>query len=110
MNVSTCLNNLGRIYEERGLLEEGIGFHRRSLTIRRETLGEHPETAFSLGNLGTALASAGQWAEAAEVLEECVACYSRQGIDTPQVDGYRRNLEICRMALADLGISPAHPL
>lgn len=101
-NVSTCLNNLGRIYEERGLLDEGIGFHRRSAAMRKKILGDHAETAFCLGNLGTALAMNGEWAEAAKVLEECVATYERSGIHGgAQMEGYRQNLDVCRQALAD---------
>lgn len=54
MDVSTCLNNLGRIHEERGNLEQGIALHRQAVAIRKELLGDHTETAFSLGNLGVA--------------------------------------------------------
>ena len=100
--ISTCLNNLGRIYEERGLLASGINFHRQALALRRKLLGDHEETAFSLGNLGTALAANMQWQEAVEVLEECLACYAKTGTkDGFKVEGYRRNLEVCRKALAD---------
>ena len=94
--ISTCLNNLGRIYEERGLPAEGINFHRQALALRLKLLGDHEETAFSLGNLGTALAANKQWQEAAQVLEECLACYAKAGTkDGFKVEGYRRNLEIC---------------
>ena len=58
LEVSTCLNNLGRICEETEREEEGIACHRAALNIRRTVLGDHPETAFSMGNLGTALAAA----------------------------------------------------
>ena len=98
--VSTCLNNLGRICEETGRAEEGIAWHRRALAMRRKILGDHLETAFSLGNLGTALAAAGQWEEGAAVLEEALACYARCGHrEGGDIDGYRRNLSICREAL-----------
>lgn len=100
--VSTCLNNLGRIHEERGQLEQGISCHREALRIRRRILGEHEETAFSMGNLGTALAANGQWKEAAQFLEDCLECYAKVGLtDGFKVKGYRRNLEVCRRALAD---------
>ena len=93
MDVSTCLNNLGRIHEERGDLEQGIALHRQAVAIRKELLGDHTETAFSLGNLGVALATAGQWQEALD-------CYARAGHTTgPDIEGYRKNLEICRHAL-----------
>ncbi|WP_304045526.1 tetratricopeptide repeat protein, partial [Desulfovibrio piger] len=95
MDVSTCLNNLGRIHEERGDLEQGIALHRQAVAIRKELLGDHTETAFSLGNLGVALATAGQWQEAVDTLQEALDCYARAGHTTgPDIEGYRKNLEI----------------
>ena len=100
MDVSTCLNNLGRIREERGDLEQGIALHRQAAAIRKELLGDHTETAFSLGNLGVALATAGQWQEAVDTLQEALDCYARAGHTSgPDIEGYRKNLEICRHAL-----------
>lgn len=100
MDVSTCLNNLGRIHEERGDLEQGIALHRQAVAIRKKLLGDHTETAFSLGNLGVALATAGQWQEAVDTLQEALDCYARAGHTTgPDIEGYRKNLEICRHAL-----------
>ena len=67
---------------------------------RKELLGDHTETAFSLGNLGVALATAGQWQEAVDTLQEALDCYARAGHTTgPDIEGYRKNLEICRHAL-----------
>lgn len=101
VEMATCLNNLGRIHEERGELDLGIACHRRSVAIRQDLLGDHPETGFGLGNLGTALASAGLWAEAVTTLAAAVACYERIGRGSGyEVDGYRRNLQLCREALA----------
>lgn len=59
-NMSTCLNNLGRIAEERGEAGVGCELHRKAVEIRRELCGDGPETAFCLGNLGTALLAAGR--------------------------------------------------
>lgn len=99
--IASCLNNLGRIYEERGQLDEGIALHRQAVNMRRKLFGEHPETAFSLGNLGTALASAGQFSEAIDNLEQAIACYAACGLPhAPEVPGYRENLRVCREALA----------
>ncbi|WP_276818957.1 tetratricopeptide repeat protein [Mailhella massiliensis] len=101
LEVSTCLNNLGRIYEEAGRNEEGVAHHRAALAIRRKVLGDHPETAFSMGNLGTALAAANHWKEAAEMLEEAIACYARCGrTEGEDIEGYRYNLSICKKALS----------
>lgn len=97
--VSTCLNNLGRICEERGETAQGVRYHREAVSIRKEILGDHAETAFSLGNYGAALAGDGQWAEAARALEEALACYARIGqADTPDAATCRANLELCRKA------------
>lgn len=99
--LAVCYNNLGRINEERGQYARGIAWHRQAVALRRRLLGEHPDTAFSLGNLGVALASAGEWEEAARTLEECLACYARCGqTGGSAVEGYRRNLEVCRQAMA----------
>lgn len=102
LEVSTCLNNLGRLYERRGDARTGVSFHRRAVEIRREILGDHPETAFSLGNLGAALAGDGHWQEAAATLEAALACHEHLG----QAHGEeaaicRANLALCREALAE---------
>ena len=102
VEVSTCLNNLGRIEEERGHLEKGIALHKEAVSIRKELLGNHRETAFSLGNLGTALATAGRWQEAADTLKEALDCYAAAGVTSGfEIEGYRANLALCHKALAD---------
>lgn len=103
--LGTCYNNLGRIQEERGHMAEGIALHRKALALRRNVLGGcHEDSAFSMGNLGVALATDGQWAEAADTLEAAVACYARLGrSDSPEALGYKRNLAVCRRALEALG-------
>ena len=99
--LGVCLNNLGRICEERGQLAEGIALHRQAVALRRELLGEHEETAFSLGNLGVALACAGQWDEAAATLQDSVSMYDRLGLGMgAEAQGYKKNLEICHQARA----------
>lgn len=98
--LGVCLNNLGRICEERGQFAEGIALHRRAVALRRELSGEHEDTAFSLGNLGVALDSDGQWEEAAAVLAEAMGLYTRLGKgESPEAVGYRANLAVCREAL-----------
>lgn len=99
--LGVCLNNLGRICEERGELDAGIALHRQAVALRRELLGEHEETAFSLGNLGVALASAGQWVEASAILQDSVEMYDRLGLGKgAEAQSYRKNLEICHQARA----------
>lgn len=106
--LGTCLNNLGRIEEERGNHAQGIALHRQAVALRRSLLGQcHEDTAFSLGNLGVALAASGQWHEAADVLESALACYARLGrYKSPEAEGYRKNLQVCRKALGQQ--SPSH--
>ncbi len=95
-HVATCLNNLGRLYEERGDLGQGVAFHTEAVSIRREILGDHPDTAFSLGNLGVAQLMAGDFTAARQSLEEALACYERLGLgDSPDAAAYRANLDIC---------------
>lgn len=97
---STCLNNLGRIYEQRGLPEQGVAFHQEAVAIRKEILGDHPETAFSLGNLGSALAESGRLQQAIVSLSEAVACYQRIGqANCAEAVACRKNLESCQKAL-----------
>lgn len=102
--LGTCLNNLGRIEEERGNFAEGIALHRQAVALRTSLLGDHEDTAFSLGNLGVALASNGDWQEAAKTLEKAVAMYEKLGLGQSELaEGYRGNLEVCRKKLAETG-------
>ena len=98
--VSTCLNNLGRICEERGETRQGVLYHQEAVSIRKEILGIHPETAFSLGNCGAALAGDAQWKKAAQTLEEALSCYESLGLsDSPEAVTCRNNLNLCRNAV-----------
>lgn len=97
--VGTCLNNLGRIHEERGDMAAGIAFHRQAVAFRR-TLPDREDLAFSLGNLGVALAQDGQWREACAALEEALEQYAALGKGNgPEARGYAENLAVCRRAL-----------
>ena len=98
--VSTCLNNLGRICEESGRAAEGIEWHRKALALRKKLLGDHPETAFCYGNLGTALAADGQFEEAIDVLNDAIRMFEKCGnTNGHDVEGYRKNLAVCIEAL-----------
>ena len=110
-DLSSCLNNLGRIYEERGDLEQGILFHRQSVELHKQAFGEiHPQTAFSLGNLGVALAAAGSFREAASMLTQCLECYRAAGItEGREIEGYQHNLKVCRSAIANMAPETASP-
>ncbi len=106
MEVSTCLNNLGRLYERKGDARSGVFFHRQAVEIRTALLGDHPETAFSLGNLGAALAGDSRWKEAIEALEAALACHERLGrADGEEAAACRANLDLCRKASAAAGES-----
>lgn len=107
MEVSTCLNNLGRVREEQGRPLAGAQLHQQAVDIRKKVLGDHMETAFSLGNLGSALAEAGKLQEAIAALKESLACYERIGkADTLDAKTCRQNLIRCQEA-ADRESMPA---
>lgn len=96
-HVATCLNNLGRLCEERGEVRRGVDLHREAVSIRRELLGAHPDTAFSLVNLGVALLSAGAFAEGAHTLKDALALYETLGLGTSsEAETCRVNLDTCR--------------
>ncbi len=102
--VSTCMNNLGRICEETDRPEEGIEWHRKALTLRKKLLGDHPETAFCYGNLGTALAAHGKFEEAIDILSAAITIFEKCGnTNGHDVEGYRRNLAVCVEALTRPG-------
>ena len=102
--VSTCLNNLGRICEETDRPEEGIEWHRKALALRKKLLGDHPETAFCYGNLGTALAAYGKFEEAIDVLSAAISLFEKCGnTNGHDVEGYRKNLDVCVAALTRPG-------
>ncbi len=99
MGVSTCLNNLGRICENRGEMARGVALHAEASSIRKEILGMHKDTAFSLGNYGAALAGNEQWQEAASVLMDAIVMYSQLDMDeSPYARACRENLDVCRRA------------
>lgn len=97
--IGTCLNNIGRIYEERGDLDTGISYHRRAVEFRR-AMSNKEDLAFSLGNYGVALGSAGRLAEACDALRECVVVYSAIGLgDSPIAQAFAANLDLFEKAL-----------
>ena len=99
--VGTCLNNLGRIHEETGDMAGGIAFHREAVAFRR-TQADRGDLAFSLGNLGVALAQDAQGPDAAAALEEALALYAALGkSESREARGYAANLDICRRALRE---------
>lgn len=101
MEVSTCLNNLGRLHEQNGRPAQGALLHEQAVNIRTRLLGDHPETAFSLGNWGAALADAKQWDKAIHALEQAVVCYERLGMGgTDAVNACRQNLELCHRTVS----------
>ena len=100
-HVATCLNNLGRLNEERGELRKGVQLHAEAASIRREVLGDDPETAFSLGNLGVAQLVVGDFQDAFLSLGQALTCYERLGLqDSPDALAYRTNLDICLEKMA----------
>lgn len=92
--IGTILNNLGRIYEERGDLTNGIDYHRRAVEFRRK-LENKEDLAFSLGNYGVALGTAGKLREACEALLESIVIYAALNqAETPVAQAFAKNLEL----------------
>ncbi|MDE5833690.1 MAG: tetratricopeptide repeat protein [Desulfovibrio sp.] len=87
-------------FEERGLPEKGAEYHRQAVELR-ETLPDKGEYAFSLGNLGVALLSAGKLKDAEKYLKKCLSSYGQAGLDSrPEYAAFARNLEICEETLS----------
>ena len=96
LGVSACLNNLGRILENLGENEAAIPLYAEACAIRREILGSHEDTAFTLLNYGTALAALGRYREAAEQLLACKDIYLALDMtDSPYLQAARDNLMLC---------------
>lgn len=92
--IGTILNNLGRIYEERGDLANGIDYHRRAVEFRRK-MPNREDLAFSLGNYGVALGTAGKLREACEALYEASVIYAALNMaDAPVAQAFATNLEL----------------
>lgn len=92
--IGTILNNLGRIYEERGDLANGIDYHRRAVEFRRK-MPNKEDLAFSLGNYGVALGTAGKLREACEALYEAGVIYAALNLaDSPVAKAFATNLEL----------------
>lgn len=79
--VSTCYNNLGRIYEQLEETEKAVQFHAKAVDIRKRILGTHAETAFCLGNYAAALAENGQFKEAVAMFDEALSMYGELGLE-----------------------------
>jgi len=100
LGVSTCLNNLGRIYENRDQNEQGVKYLEEAATIRQDILGTHPDTAFTLLNYGTGLAGLDKFLEASRVLSKAAEMYSAMGMDNNQyAKAARDNLKVCQAHL-----------
>lgn len=98
--VSTCLNNLGRIYEHYNDFDNALACHAEAVNIRRQICGKTADTAFCLGNYGGALASNGQFQEAATILKETLNIYIDLGLgDTLYAQAHQQNLDLCLRAM-----------
>lgn len=94
--IGFILNNLGRIYEERGDLANGIDYHRRAVEFRRR-LSNLEDLAFSLGNYGVALGTAGELQKACNALEEALVLYCALNLkESPIAQAFAANLELFR--------------
>lgn len=96
LGVATCLNNLGRILENRDRGEEAAPLFIEAAAIRTKLQGCHPDTAFTLLNCGTCLAGLARYAEGAQYLNRCREMYVELGMEnSPYMRSCRDNLMIC---------------
>lgn len=92
-SVASCLNNLGRIYEELGDFARGAEYHSEAVE-RRRRLPNREDLAFSLGNYGLALAALGDIEEALAALRECLSVYQEAGAgESREAQAFRGNFE-----------------
>lgn len=104
LSVSTCLNNLGRIYENKAHFAKATRFHGEACVIRQALLGNHVETAFSLANYSAALMGDGQWGQAVEGFNMALVMYKKLNmLDSPEADVCRQNLATCKEASGCVG-------
>ncbi|MCR5562779.1 MAG: tetratricopeptide repeat protein [Desulfovibrio sp.] len=96
IGVATCLNNLGRILENKGYNEEAVPLFEEASALREKLQGAHPDTAFTLLNYGTCLAGVGRYKDASQVLIKCRDMYLELGMDdSPYLQAARDNLMLC---------------
>lgn len=98
LEVASCANNLGRIYEHLGQMEKGVEMHLEALTLRAEILGDsHIDTGMSLLGLGAALAGNGQIEEALTIFERGVTTFTSLGMsDSQEMNACLANIKICK--------------
>ena len=95
--VGDCLNNLGRIREQRGYYRDAVDFYEQVVDIKRSLYGDHEQTAFAMMSKGIALMESGAFKEANIVLQESVDCCTRVGIGSGQIaNACAENLRVCR--------------
>ncbi len=99
LSVSTCLNNLGRIYENKAHFAKATRFHGEACVTRQALLGNHVETAFSLANYSAALMGDGQWGQAMEGLNMALVMYKKLNmLDSAEANACRQNMAVCKEA------------
>lgn len=97
--IGTILNNLGKIYEDRGEIENAITYFRRAVEFCRKVSNKE-NLAMSLGNLGVALGASGKLQKACEALGESVVIYSALNLGgTPEAQAFAANLETFQKVL-----------
>lgn len=96
-DLAVTLVELGPVYNALEQLAPAESCFREALEIRQTHLGEHRETAVSLGDLGVVLWLKGDFAGAEPLLEAAVAMYRRTvGTEHPNFAGALGNLALLR--------------
>ena len=99
--VATCLDALGRLRMLCGEKREGLDFHRKTMKIKLEVLGDHEITAASLGHVGMGLADLGEWREAEKLLGRALKNFSSIGTkaDAKGTAAFRERYAECKEML-----------
>jgi tetratricopeptide (TPR) repeat protein len=81
--ISTTLNNIGKVYQNRGEWARALEYYDKSLTIKEE-LGDKQGISTALNNIGKVYQNRGEWARALEYYDKSIILAkelgSKQGI------------------------------
>jgi len=85
--AATCLNNLGRLLQQRNRLQEAEGHLREAVRVWERTEGvNHPKVGIALANLALVFSETGRFGEAERALRRSLDIAEREfGLDDPRL-------------------------